>query len=80
MSELSLPVIALFTHLRDNGERYPREAFEREFPGADYDTALSEALEELRNTAPTDAGQTFTYDEPRGVLFTQRSSRSIRID
>lgn len=77
---LSLPAIALFTGLRDNGERYPREAFEREFPGVDYDAALSEALEELKNTGPTETGQAFTYDKPRGVIFSQRSSRPIRID
>ncbi len=77
---LSLPATALFTELRDTGEQYPRDAFEREFPGADYDTALSEALEELKNTGPTETGQAFTYDKPRGVLFSQRSSRPIRID
>jgi hypothetical protein len=79
MSELSLPVIALYTHLRDTGEQYPRDAFEREFPGNDYDTALREALEELKNTGPTETGQAFTY-EPRGVLFTRKSARPIRID
>ncbi len=77
---LSLPATALFTELRDTGERYPRDAFEREFPGADYDTALGEALEELKNTGPTEKVQAFTYERPRGVLFTQKSSRTIRID
>ncbi|MBW8737172.1 MAG: hypothetical protein JF621_08600 [Streptomyces turgidiscabies] len=77
---LSLPATALFTELRDTGERYPREAFEREFPGVDYDAALSEALEELKNTGPTETGQAFTYDKPKGVLFTYKSARPIRID
>lgn len=81
MSEISIPVIALFTELRDSGERYPRETFEREFPGADYDTVLSEALEELRNAGlSTEPAQAFTYKRPKGVVFTQKSARTIRID
>jgi hypothetical protein len=78
---LTLPAIALFTELRDTGEQYPRDAFEREFPGADYDAALREALEELRNAGLSiEPGQAFTYDKPRGVLFTRKSARPIRID
>ena len=80
MSELSLSAIALFTHLRDNGEQYPREAFEREFPGADYDAALSEALDEIRSAGLFETGEAFKYEKPKGVLFTQKSSRTIRID
>lgn len=78
---LSLPATALFTELRDTGEQYPRDAFEREFPGADYDTALREALEGLRSAGLSiEPGQAFKYERPRGVLFTRKSARPIRID
>ncbi len=81
MTEPDFPVIAFFTYLRDLGEPYPREAFEREWPGIDYDTTHSEALEKLRDAELSiEPGRTFTYDKPRGVLFTQKSARPIRID
>ncbi|MFJ3672056.1 hypothetical protein ACIPSE_36940 [Streptomyces sp. NPDC090106] len=75
---LSLPATALFTELRDTGEKYPRDAFEREFPGNDYDTALSEALEEMKNAGlSAGPGQAFKYEGTRGVIFTVKTMQVI---
>ena len=79
--ELSFPATALFTELRDTGELISREKFSEGFPEADYDKALEEAMEELKNKNlyPEPAG-IFKEKESRRVRFHQLSSIPMRFD
>lgn len=75
--DLSIPALAIYTELRDRGELIPEDKFSEEFPDVDYWAIV----DELNNAGlyPEPAG-IFHINEPRGVIFTQRSSRPIRVD
>ncbi|MGV9428478.1 hypothetical protein ACWDO7_29865 [Streptomyces sp. NPDC003656] len=75
--DLSIPALAIYTELRDRGELIPQDRFFEEFPDVDY-WAIVDELNKA-GLYPSQAG-IFNIDEPRGVIFTQRSSRPIRVD
>lgn len=77
LEELSLPALAIYTELNSTGELISEERFSTEFPEDDYWAILNSLKNE--GLYPEPAG-TFHIDEPRGVIFTQRSSRPIRVD
>ncbi|MFJ6544774.1 hypothetical protein ACIQMP_29535 [Streptomyces sp. NPDC091385] len=75
--ELSLPALAIYTELNSTGELISEERFSEEFPEDDYWAIL----DSLKNAGlyPEPAG-TFHIDEPRGILFHQRTAKPIRIN
>jgi len=74
--ELSLPALAIYTELRDRGELISEERFSEEFPDADYDGII----ESLKNEGlyPEPAG-IFRNEQPKGVLFKNKSAYSLRV-
>ena len=80
LEDLSFPAIALYTILQDGYEAesiQTREVFYQGFPESSYEDALDELMNADLYPEPARA---FHIDEPRGILFTQRSARPIVID
>lgn len=80
IEDLSFPAIGIYTLFQDGYEPdsiHTREVFYQGFPEDDYEDALDELT---KAGMYPEAGDPFTPDEPRGILFTQRSARPIRID
>ena len=74
---LSMTALGFYSEFVQTGEIYSREQFSKIWPGVDYDSIIEELVSEGLIPSTT---QQFYANEPRGVLFTQRSTRSIRID
>lgn len=80
LEDLSFPAIALFTILQDGYEAesiHTRKVFYQGFPESSYEDAIEELMDADLYPEPA---STYRNSEPRGVLFTQRSSRPIVID
>lgn len=81
LEDLSFPAIALFTILQDGYEAESlntREVFYQGFPESSYEDAIDELID--AGIYPEPPASIFRNDEPRGILFTQRSARPIVID
>jgi hypothetical protein len=77
IERLSMPALGMYSDFKQTGEIYSRKQFSEIWPDADYDSIINElASEDLIHAS----AQQFHANETRGVLFTQRSARSIRID
>ena len=77
IERLSMPALGIYSEFKQTGEIYSKEKFSEIWPGNDYGSIMKE-LEDASLIPSTT--QQFHANEPRGVLFTQRSARSIRID
>lgn len=75
IERLSTPALAIYSELRHSGEIYSRKDSLKKWPDADYNAVIQELINEGIIPEPSIPAET-----PKGVLFTQRSARSIRID
>jgi hypothetical protein len=76
IERLSMPALGMYSDFKQTGEIYPREKFSEIWPDVDYYSVIDELKNEGLHPEPA---ETF-HIEPKGVIFTQRSARSIRID